>query len=88
MVKPTKHWWVRNAVVSLFLALETWNCLGLGRTNDERDAKIEYCRTLGYDILCLTELWNCQRTLRDFVVSAVDKKDRPTDVGLVFGERF
>ena len=88
MVSPKKHCRVRNATVSLCLVLTTWNCLGLGRTNDERDAKIEYCHTLGYDILCLTELWNCQRTLRDFVVSAVDKKDRPTDVGLVFDEKF
>ena len=88
MGRRRRHWRGKNGVFSLFLALATWNCLGLGKSDEERDAKIDYCRSLGYDILCLTELWNHQRTKSDFLVSAVDKKDRPAGVGLLFSERL
>ena len=71
-----------------YLNFTTWNSLGLGKYDVEKRTKLDYCRLLGFDALCLTELWNHQAAESDFVVSARDKKDRAAGVGILLSDRL
>ena len=62
--------------------------MGLGKTSAEKLTKLDYCRGLGHDVLCLTELWNHQRAADDFVVSDLDKNDRAAGVGILLSDRL
>ena len=69
-------WRCSGRKLDLFLNLTTWNCLALGETEADREWKLDFCRSIGYDVLCLTELWNQQLASDDFVVSDIDRNDR------------
>ena len=78
------NYWLITATCNM----EFWNCLALGKTVAERDVKLDLCRSFGYDILCLTELWNQQAEKFDFCVSSIDPSDRAAGVGFLFSERI
>ena len=86
--KKIGYWRCLNKKLDLNLKLATWNCLSLGKTEAEREGKLAFCRELGYDVLCLTELWNQQSDREDFVVSDINRTDRAAGVGLLFSKRI
>ena len=62
--------------------------MGLGKNEAEIRTKLEYCRSLNFDALCLTELWNHQTAEADFVVSTKNRKDRAGGVGILLGPKL
>ena len=88
MTVLSKHWLCSGRKIGSFLNLDAWNCLGLGKTEADRLTKLDYCRSLGSDVLCLTELWNQHSPAEDFVVSEVNPDDRAAGVGLLLSDRI
>ena len=88
-VKRRKATWrCSGEILHSNLKFATWNCLALGKTEAEKDVKLDFCRLLGYDVLCLTELWNQQVEKFDFCVSSINLSDRAAGVGLLFSEQI
>ena len=84
----SKHWRCDGKKFGPELSFDAWNCLGLGKSPAEKATKLDYCRSIGSDVLCINELWNQQIEAEDFAVSEINKKDRPAGVGLLFSARI
>lgn len=66
--KKGGFWRCSGKKLELYLKLAAWNYLALGETEPDREWKLDFCRSLGYDVLCLSELWNQQLESDDFVM--------------------
>ena len=84
----SKFWRCSGEKMAPEISLDAWNCLGLGKTQADRETKLDYCRGIGSDVLCLNELWNHHEEAEDFVVSDKDAKDRAAGVGLLLSARI